>query len=191
MQWCYCTQQRSFLSCLSHIFFSIFFFCTLKVCKPRHRHKDKSPSSTTFFYYCYHFSVFVRGELSPQIEGINYVTIVLSFRFLFPDMKKDDSFVVMMLFPQLCEHDLSGSLIVRTFVCLLHIIIYWSYLSIYALLPWHFYQGVCVLICTHTLWSMTIVFYVVLWFDWKNSWLDSQVFARTPRMLFSLSSLFF
>lgn len=68
-------------------------------------------------------------------------------------------------------------MIVRMFVCLLHIIISWTYLSIYTFLRWHVCQCVCVLICAHTHWSC---FHVWL----PHSWLYSQVFSQFPGILF-------
>ena len=68
-------------SCLSHILLWHFFVCTLKVCKPRHRHRTNARISTTsVISQCV---CLCRGELSPQIEEhmLQYV-FYLDFYFL-------------------------------------------------------------------------------------------------------------
>lgn len=109
-------------SCASVTFSLAFFFCTLKVCKPRHRRWTNLDLNHWLSFQ----SVFVSGQLSPQIEEdmLQYVYLFyLDFYFLiFRNGKKKD--VCCNVFPWLCEHDNvviclndpGGSLIVR--ICL-------------------------------------------------------------------------
>lgn len=91
----------------------------------------------------YHFTQCVclcRGELSPQIEEhlLQYV-FYLDFYFLIFFFRNDIKkrwlfFCLLWCVPRLCE---SLVRVIDCTVCLLHIIIYWSYPAIYALLPGH------------------------------------------------------
>lgn len=151
-----------FFSCASVTFSLAFFFCTLKVCKPRHRRWTNLDLNHWLSFQ----SVFVSGQLSPQIEEdmLQYVYLFyLDFYFLIFRNGKKKMFVVMCslaLWTWQCCHLFKWPwrVIDCTYICLPSayiIMIYWSYLSML-----HYPDIVCVCVCvklhTHTQWSMTV-----------------------------------
>lgn len=133
----------------------------------------------------YHFTVCMcLGSQVLRLRKICYNVfifcfIISSFFLFFLEMTL---FYSLWCVPRLCEHDLiclndaGGSLIVMCLSAFLHIIIYWSYLSIYALLPWHVYQCVCVCVCVN-LNTYTLVWIscsLVVWLPFSSIFSVSQ-----------------